>query len=68
MGKLKAWGSCEVIQKVEELDIKLDALWQAMVYCFLKENGKKVKLEIEKLILIQKNFPQFKQMSVRVCG
>ncbi|CAK5086416.1 unnamed protein product [Meloidogyne enterolobii] len=43
MGKLKAWGCCEVIQKVGELDIKLDALWQAMVYCFLKENGKEKK-------------------------
>nr|CAD2171496.1 unnamed protein product [Meloidogyne enterolobii] len=43
MGKLKAWGCCEVIQKVGELDIKLDALWQAMVYCFLKEVGNEKK-------------------------
>ncbi|KAL7069774.1 hypothetical protein ACQ4LE_010814, partial [Meloidogyne hapla] len=41
MGKFMAWGCCEVIQKVEELDIKLDALWQAMVYCYLKETGNK---------------------------
>uniref|UniRef100_A0A915MYG0 Ketosynthase family 3 (KS3) domain-containing protein n=1 Tax=Meloidogyne javanica TaxID=6303 RepID=A0A915MYG0_MELJA len=42
------WGSCEVIQKVEELDIKLDALWQAMVYCFLKEVGNENELDDEK--------------------
>ena len=45
MGQLKVWGCCEDIGNEEDLDIKLDALWQAMVYCYLKENKKEGKIQ-----------------------